>query len=322
MILNAFILIEIGLIGVGIAATRKNESVRLQDDRVDNDVILSEKSQPEDVAKQQQIDEDWMRRYEAMFLGEDGSQNVEQLKNSINDLYKTHATTSRTGAMKTLGQDMNDLVELTRSFAESCKTKNFAKFDILLKRYASGFNISILNYINHYRLKFWQMCKQKFMSAQRNEDKPFYHVYDYDNEVEAFSLVDHVSSSNPNASPWLKQDPDSVKKGLIGYIRDRLGRSSHKAKEFNSFFETKLIRLCSFVKERFPMSGEMAEIIRDREDLRKDLDAKSFKWLTAMKICQVIRENTKSIQEDLLQDFYRRHKELSLVDKIFGKNRV
>lgn len=75
------------------------------------------------------------------------------------------------------------------------------------------------------------------------------------------------------------------------------------------------------LKERFPMSGKMTDIISGREDLRKDLAAKSFKWLTAKKICVVIMENAKSIQ-DLLGDFSRRYKELSVVDKIFGKKRV
>lgn len=90
---NIFILIGLSLIGVGLSA-RENEPVRLQDNRVVNDVVLSEGSQHEEVAKQQQIDEDWMKRYEAIFLGEDGSINVEQLKYSIHDLYKSHSAAS------------------------------------------------------------------------------------------------------------------------------------------------------------------------------------------------------------------------------------
>lgn len=279
------------------------------------EIILEEKR-----AKQAKIDEEWMQNYEEIFFNNvEKSKDIQEMLETFYSLYDKRTKTSESDKIRALSGDIFELIGLHTKYG-SCKDEEFKVHEKLIEKYSQeGFSESILDYINHHKLKFWQRCKDSFLYSQKLVDG--YNLYSND-QVEAFSLVDHVLAC-VRLQPWQIKDLQSIESGVIDYVRDKLGKQSHKKDKIDELFKSTISRTCSSIFERFEPIGELGGVIANREKLLSDLDENSTKWLTAIAICEVMNENKSQLQDRVfsaLNDERQKAKRNTCLGKLFHKS--
>lgn len=277
------------------------------------EIILEEKS-----VEQAKIDEEWMQKYEKVLFDRETSKDIQEMTETFYSLYDKRTKTSESDKIKTLSGNIYELIGLNAKFS-TCMDEEFKVYEKLIEKYSQGFSGSIVEYINHYKLKFWQRCKNSFLYGQEPGNG---HNLDFDDQVEAFSLVDHVLACH-RLQPWQIKDLQSIKAGVIDYVHDKLGKKSYKKEKIDELFESKIRPTCSSVFKRFRTVDKIGEVVASRREFLNDLDEMDTKWLAAIAICEVLIENGGQLQDRVFSALYERREEAkknTCFGKLFHKN--
>lgn len=257
--------------------------------------------------RQNQIDEDWLQRYNAIFIEGQGVRSYEEMVDTLNRLYNSHRLTSQSTSIEPLGREVRDLVEISFTFTMNCNDKSFRLFDGLTEKYSNGFSKSILDYIQFHRSKLWEICKQSFMICLRPSQG-----LSGAKRIEMMSLVDHIWAAypKPTVEPWSIDDLDLMEPGIVDYIRDKLGKKrAHKLKNIEQLIATEMKPICNLMNFVFAGRDKFGEIIKNRVELRREFSLNDLKWLTAIKVCGIILRFPLQIKERAHQILDEQHRE-------------
>lgn len=293
-------------------ATREAEEAKKRDElNTKLDKIIKEKK-----AIQDTIDAEWMKKYNAVFHDETHQMDPEEMTEALKSLYIGQTEISTTSETKSLDSDIFDLLKLTYNCVQNCNGKAFEHYDDYLKKCSDGYSNNVSNYIKHQRLKFWETCKRIFVNAQ----KRLQHTDEYE-QGEALSLADHILNYN-NLEPHLLTDIQLIDGGVLNYIRDKLGKKAHKMEKIEKLFEHTIRPTCLSVSSEFLGIEKLDEVIKNRPDLKKDLDTKAMRWLTVIRVCNLISFNTRLLKDKaftIFQEQRREEKSKTCIGKWFSK---
>lgn len=255
-----------------------------------------EKFGEERIVKQHETDKAWIERYESVFFGSE-SIDTEELAAILGDLYRSYADTSNSRELKSLVKNVFNLIKMTYNFANNCNNGNFQRYDAFIEKYSRGFGRSIVNYAQYYRSKFLQTCNKAFLDILKLE-----YASDQSTESEAFSIVDRVLANNPwqTKEPWtMKHGISSLVPGIVDYVSSKLGKKAHKEVQIEVLFGQTIKPVCSSVVDRFTDQDQIVELMRSQKEVRESLDERSKKWLSALRICELIKEDPESLQSKI-----------------------
>lgn len=248
-----------------------------------------EKLQQEYEEEQRRRDSDWLNRYKAVFIEGTESRDPEGMVELFEDLYKSNPGDSLSPIVIHLGGDVFNLVRISPKFDKNCDNSGFERFDKLLQKYAKGFSNSIIDYVHFQRSRFWKKCKQAFLDCQRPDAGSY-----KDDENETFLLATFTScalNTNANAKEQISSldlNLKSVQTAVVYYIDYKLEKDAHKKDKIKALFDTTIVPVCRSVQSRFVDNDKVGEIVKNREELKTDLDERSNSWLTAIEVCEVI----------------------------------
>lgn len=271
--------------------------------------------------RQDRIDNEWTKRYQAVFIDGTEYETPEKMDKLLVNIYKSQRATSESDDIKKHGTDILDLLKLTYTFANVCNLKTFDKYYVLVQKYSNDFSNNILEYVKYQQYKLWRKCLQAFYNAQR-EDKDCCRV----DQAGAFALVEHVFAHvpHPPVDPeWSLEGPESIESSIVSYVKEKLGKKAHKQDKFNELFDSTIKPLCYNLKEKFRGIDEIGDIGKGNRNFRKDLDKTSIKWLTSIAFCKITIDNLEKLREKAFSSLQEQHRECennSCMGKLFGKN--
>lgn len=199
------------------------------------------------------------------------------------------------------GAEMSELIKLSHVSADerSCGRYTFASFDSLAKKYAS--NVVISKFISHFQDQLWLLCLSRyFIKGQRSNGLV------NDDETEAFSMVDYVLAANRKLDLSSDKETDqlhsdikvaALERGIIGYVKAKLGKDSRDRGKIDELFVNTIAPVCGSVRFRFVGMARVEDLIEQRDDLRKQLDSRSLKWLMAKRLCKNILDKLVYLRE-------------------------
>lgn len=247
----------------------------------------------------------WLSKYNQLFYHDD----VKSPREIVKELEQLHAESYKISnriKLKDKAMKAFELIKLSHVFPSSCTGSMFYILDSLAEEYSmqKGYSVSISQYINYFRDQFWSTCERSFIEGQR----PNVGLV-VEDETEAFSMVDHVSTAlngqfhDKNSSrPYLKIDPRALLQGIINYVDDKLGSNDSLARDkskIDELFVDTIAPVCGSIRYRFTGRAKMEEIINGREELEKRLDSKSIKWLIAKRVCEDILAKLVSFRDEV-----------------------
>lgn len=117
-------------------------------------------------------------------------------------------------------------------------------------------------------------------------------------ESETFSIVERVIANDPwqTKEPCLMKGTSSLVPDIADYASSKLRKKALKEVQIEILFGQTIKPVCSSVFEKFRGRDEIVELIKRREEVRKSLDERSTKWITALRICELIKEDPESLQ--------------------------
>lgn len=256
---------------------KKEEQLRLKEKR--------EEQYSQNLERHLKANEDWMKRYNQVFLDTANIQEPKKLLNTLINLDKDFSSTF--GLDDTIKKKLGDLINLRYFTVFICNSKQFNTLNALGMEFRQGYNPSIMKYIKYYRDSLRQKCTRSFLEGLNK--KPSFKS----DQAEVFSLVDHVfASDQPNSGHHTNDLISLVRKGLQGYSRDKLGNQKPYDKdEINKLLEDTVEPACESVELRFYNVREFGDVLDDNQDFKDDLDELSLKWLRALKVCTLINNN-------------------------------
>lgn len=108
----------------------------------------------------------------------------------------------------------------------------------------------------------------------------------------------------------LKVEP--IELGLGDYVRNKLGTKANNVSKIKNLFETSINPVCRSVTCRFATNDMLAEVVKNREDLRRDSNKISFNCSTAIHFRKIEKNHKESINE-------QGNKKISCLGKLFNK---
>lgn len=274
----------------------------------------------QDQSELEQIDEKGLKRYKALFKDGIGAENREKLLNSLFSFYGGCEVTSKSRELRVIVKDLTNLIDLSVSYSNICYEDNFRKYDNLLRKYAhDDYSDSILEYVNYHRKRFWFKSKIQFSDGQRAGAGFNLACND---EVEVFSMVDFTTNYNKQIDePWYLSEMGTIELGLSDYVHEKLGKEANNVNKIKNLFETIINPVCRSVTYRFAKNDVLAEVVKNREDLREDLDEISFKLLTAINLCKIEKHHKESVENKVISllSKERENKKSSCLGKFFNK---
>lgn len=163
---------------------------------------------------------------------------------------------------------------------------------------------------------FWKTCLKTFFNGQDAQE-----ATKENDEIEVFTLVDHILDSlgGREEASMMIDDAKSIEPGLLSYVQAKLGRKAHKVDKLLNFLYQTLRVSCFSVKNRFHGRKKIASIIKNRPDLKQDLDQKSIKWLAAIAVCEIYTDYPGSLDRKAISVFVDEPKKNSCIGKLFRK---
>lgn len=271
--------------------------------------------------RQDKIDNEWIKRYKAVFIEVTEYEAPEKMDELLVSLYKSQRATSESNNIKKYGEDIFNLLKLTYNFANSCNLNAFDEYYVLIQKYSDDFSNNILEFVKYQQYKLWAKCLQAFHNAQK-EDEDGYRA----DQTEAFALVDHVFAHlpYPPVDPeWSLAGPESIETGIVSYAREKLGKKAHKQDRINTLFNSTIKPLCYNMKEKFRGIDGIGDIAEGKREFKEGLDKMSIKWLTSIAFCKITIANLEKLREKTLSTLQEQHQECknnSCMGKLFGKN--
>lgn len=261
-----------------------------------------------------EVDKDLMRRYNEIFLEDAEPKQVDELGDNMDCLYRTFTSRKVSPHLRELNDNLFNLIRLRYLSTSYCTGETFDLYDYLLRKYAQGFNKSIFEYVQYHRSRFWKVCKSSLLDVQRADE-----ATSQNDEAESFLLVDHVIAnlkSKEDTATWLIDDVESIEPGFISYIREKLGKKAPKKDNIHVILYGRAWPACLSVADRFRHRGDIFEIVRNRPNLRQELDPKSIKWLKAIVVCKVLISQRTELEKRALIVLSREYKQPKMISCI------
>lgn len=283
-------------------ATREAEQERIRRENYKR----IEKAGEERVTEQREIDEAWVKKYERAFYDTIDSRDPEEFSLVLDDILKSYSDTSNSKYLRYLHQNVLNLMRLAYTFAFNCNNSDFKRNDVLIKKYSEGYSGSVVNYVLDQQSKYKQKCKEAFRNIVKSID-----ASDKTNESEVFSLLDHVLAADPrrNNEPWRMLDEYEIYPGIANYASERIGKKAYKDVKLEMFFSETIKPVCDSVVKKFVGYNGIVGLIRTREELRRELDEGTIKWLTSLRTCELIRDNLDYVKSRCHSMLLRQHEE-------------